>query len=59
MIINKDEAPDVCGHCKYVDYSAAEGFGDCLITDEELWSIWDSVGEKCPYKEDLCRVKTN
>lgn len=52
MIINKVEKPDVCGYCEHCDYSVAEGFGDCLLTDEELWDIWNSVGNLCPYKEE-------
>ena len=40
--------PMYCVDCPCIDFSVAEDFGDCLITDEELWNITSERGKKCP-----------
>jgi hypothetical protein len=42
--------PDCCGHCEYCEFGPAD-FGDCYLTDEELWDIWNGIGKKCPLND--------
>lgn len=37
----------VCAECFYCSFVVDE-FGDCDITDEELWDVFGKVGLKCP-----------
>ena len=44
--------PDVCGECKLCDYSVEPSWGECMITDEKLWNIFEEISPNCPLPKD-------
>jgi hypothetical protein len=39
--------PIQCADCPYCDFCGGE-WADCELTNEKLWHIFSSIGEKCP-----------
>ena len=45
--------PDCCGNCPCIDLHIVSDYGQCNITDEELWNIWEEYGKDCPIREHI------